>query len=78
MAEERCNMISINDIKVGEKYGFDLKARNGYASEYVEDVVDSIFTDCDGDHYISLKSPSPNSGLVQFAFSRLTRLVGPF
>ena len=71
-------MISINDIKVGQKYGFDLEAKNGRKGEYVEDFVNEIFTDSDGDHYISLKSPSPNSGVVQFAFDRLTRLVGPF
>lgn len=70
--------ISIDDIKVGEKYGFDFKAKNGRKAEYVEDVVNDIFTDSDGDYYISMKSPSPNTGTVQFAFDRLARLVGPF
>ena len=71
-------MIKIEDIKVGKKYGFDLVQRPNYKAEYVENTVTDVFTDFDGEHYITMATPSPATGLVQFSFNRISRLVGPF
>lgn len=79
MPERSINMtISIYDIKVGEKYGFDIRQGGNRPDYYVEAVCTEIVNVGDEVFVFYEDHSNPNNKSTVFSFNQLTRLVGPF